>query len=244
MQPPSRFIPARAGNTSFCFAGRTRSTVHPRPAREHSTYHRQRLIDTGSSPPARGTRRGLTSQPGSMPVHPRPRGEHAARRRRCWSTAGSSPPARGTRPSASPAARAARFIPARAGNTAPTSSSASPCPVHPRPRGEHTKAPAFRIQLAGSSRPRGEHERAEPSADREFGSSPPARGTLAVGASVRRHWRFIPARAGNTTDGCSDPACGPVHPAPRGEHLLTYSGLSVSTGSSPPARGTLLTRTE
>ena len=51
-------------------------------------------------------------------------------------------------------------------------------------------------------------------------------------------WRFIPARAGNTTGHFALQHQAPVHPRPRGEHghprLFTYR----VQGSSPPARGT------
>ena len=52
--------------------------------------------------------------------------------------------------------------------------------------------------------------------------------------------RFIPARAGNTTDRVSNRSSVSVHPRPRGEHWAYRETLRPGDGSSPPARGTLL----
>ena len=94
--------------------------------------------------------------------------------------------------------------------------------VHPRPRGEHlwnTYAPYAYT-----------------------GSSPPARGTPLEYLCPLRVYRFIPARAGNTS-GIPMPLTRiPVHPRPRGEHLAAPRTLASEYGSSPPARGTLIRR--
>ena len=51
--------------------------------------------------------------------------------------------------------------------------------------------------------------------------------------------RFIPARAGNTTNSTHSIVQGPVHPRSRGEHPEKRLPKSPRSGSSPLARGTL-----
>ena len=233
-----RFIPARAGNTVQVNTLRSAITVHPRPRGEHALWSFSRCSLIGSSPPARGTRdqvevarpshRFIPARAGNTrstpagritgPVHPRPRGEHCCRIRHSLPTYGSSPPARGTPLRVAQTGAYRRFIPARAGNTFTRHRQLALASVHPRPRGEHD----------GEGQP----------ARESIGSSPPARGThvRAAGAGVRR--RFIPARAGNTRDRPARSIWPPVHPRPRGEHLVSGFGRRLRNGSSPPARGT------
>ena len=213
-----RFIPARAGNTSLYTSSSISSAVHPRPRGEHTSRMKVLSSGTGSSPPARGTRRinrrvlavqrfiparaGNTGAgPGrsdSESVHPRPRGEHPAIQQNAHRYDGSSPPARGT-PEARRSCRLnGRFIPARAGNTHPRACSPEHSAVHPRPRGEH-----------------GIH----------CGRFQPYR-------------RFIPARAGNTMRRANRLTRDTVHPRPRGEHNALMLNAPSVHGSSPPARGT------
>ena len=71
-----------------------------------------------------------------------------------------------------------RFIPAGAGNTAPSPVAAPHAAVHPRWRGEH--GDAARVAM------------------KKDGSSPLARGTLFVTFDPHDAIRFIPAGAGNT----------------------------------------------
>ena len=177
-----RFIPARAGNT------RHRGTPAPR-------LERQRFI------PARA---GNTMF--AMTVHPRAGGEHGSSPNTAYSTdrppvcTGSSPRGRGTH------AHAARFIPARAGNTCTSPSGGSfwrfiparagntcrprraPRAVHPRAGGEHSCHSGGYATQQTPVHPRagGEH-------------------------------RFIPARAGNTA-GMAHVVARPVHPRAGGEH--------------------------
>ena len=54
-----RFIPARAGNTGLSSPASTPSSVHPRSRGEHGAMWTRMGSATGSSPLARGTRRGL-----------------------------------------------------------------------------------------------------------------------------------------------------------------------------------------
>ena len=132
-----RFIPARAGNTIDAILQRAGATVHPRSRGEHESRNLSLTSPYGSSPLARGTqfqaqdvledlrfipaRAGNTSLAGATtprhPVHPRSRGEHATSRDCTATITGSSPLARGTRTEARGRISAARFIPARAGNT-------------------------------------------------------------------------------------------------------------------------------
>ncbi|CAB1368093.1 protein of unknown function [Denitratisoma oestradiolicum] len=88
---------------------------------------------------------------------------------------------RGTRDAHSQILMQMRFIPAHAGNTACRSQERAPVSVHPRACGEHN---------AGVS-----------GAPILIGSSPRMRGTLSLLNSAHRPSRFIPAHAGNTSEG-------------------------------------------
>ena len=197
-EEPCRFIPARAGNTRAREARGRHPAVHPRSRGEHGTGGCESRACCGSSPLARGTpglalagahhgrfipaRAGNTSPTGrSIPpstVHPRSRGEHGWRSMPCRRDHGSSPLARGTPDRSAPQRARARFIPARAGNTASTAPMPSAATVHPRSRGEHRDGSPFLTRHAGSS--------------------PLARGTPPVVGRGGLVVRFIPARAGNT----------------------------------------------
>ena len=133
-------------------------------------------------------------------------------------TFGSSPLARGTQHDLRAGEEGRRFIPAGAGNTPASWSSASLWPVHPRWRGEHFK------NRGTSNDPNG--------------SSPLARGTQASPPWTHPLRRFIPAGAGNTA-GIHDRQCHhPVHPRWRGEHYLKPRYGTPKAGSSPLARRT------
>ena len=152
-----RFIPARAGNTTHCRRNRTRSAVHPRAGGEHNPAGYGALKARGSSPRGRGTllchpslspscrfipARAGNTQPAAefsreSPVHPRAGGEHFGKNVGLEDYIGSSPRGRGTRFSKLLDLVVARFIPARAGNTASPASTATGTSVHPRAGGEH-----------------------------------------------------------------------------------------------------------
>ncbi len=132
---------------------------------------------------------------------------------------GSSPLARGTLQVEGLELALERFIPAGAGNTAPTDDATGQFPVHPRWRGEHTKDGYECRQTDGSS--------------------PLARGTLDCCGRAIRQSRFIPAGAGNTHTTSTWRAMGSVHPRWRGEHQFNVSDVYCNSGSSPLARGTL-----
>ena len=152
-----RFIPARAGNTLPLGTRRRWRAVHPRPRGEHPVETASGEQPTGSSPPARGTRkppdsggcgsRFIPARAGNTAcvarprdiwsVHPRPRGEHWTTRQAAKAAVGSSPPARGTQIDHLSPGHLDRFIPARAGNTPGFRTGPHRLSVHPRPRGEH-----------------------------------------------------------------------------------------------------------
>ena len=112
----SRFIPARAGNTSRIGVPAVRTAVHPRSRGEHPPARPSTPSVSGSSPLARGTpparpdrsreirfipaRAGNTRPQSSRSclatVHPRSRGEHEGNTGVDKSVNGSSPLARGT----------------------------------------------------------------------------------------------------------------------------------------------------
>ena len=200
----TRFIPARAGNTTGPRTGSSSAPVHPRSRGEHLSLVGLTVAIYGSSPLARGTRpeparrvehrRFIPARAGNTgarsgagaptSVHPRSRGEHLPPPTDGGHTTGSSPLARGTPQIFTGAGSSTRFIPARAGNTVSMISTGPSTAVHPRSRGEHG---------LGALR-----------AVRKLGSSPLARGTLRPSGRGPDHLRFIPARAGNTP-----PAAGP-----------------------------------
>ena len=152
-----RFIPARAGNTSRLHRSAVVSAVHPRASGEHSVESSKTGGRGGSSPRERGTplvdhltqvgtrfipaRAGNTSsaatRKGCCSVHPRASGEHGSMPGQGLSSTGSSPRERGTRSGGDVGCNDVRFIPARAGNTTVSSSTALHPPVHPRASGEH-----------------------------------------------------------------------------------------------------------
>ena len=213
-----RFIPARAGNTNdLPHVAMTRS-VHPRSRGEYSGQSSEIAGWPGSSPLARGIHRGVPArahQPRFIParagntsmlepfwpasaVHPRSRGEYRWKYRLQVRAAGSSPLARGIHMASFFLHNDLRFIPARAGNTAPTYPRGCQFTVHPRSRGEYASRCAR--------------------ANRQTGSSPLARGILCSVPPLGKTVRFIPARAGNTAVPLFIPLSNEVHPRSRGEY--------------------------
>ena len=194
----------------------------------------------GSSPHARGTHLpepaasqfarfipacagNAVSEPvwlSAISVHPRMRGERGAKpNTRYWAT-GSSPHARGTRPLLKTEFQK-WFIPACAGNAARRTGPGTGRSVHPRMRGE-------RSCFWDSRR-------------RENGSSPHARGTHVRLLHVQSSSRFIPACAGNASAVTTPATIATVHPRMRGERPFETGHGHVDRGSSPHARGTLVT---
>ena len=197
---------------------------------------------SGSSPQARGTRRGpgrSFRRPRFIPagagnaaracrgyaqasVHPRRRGERADVRQTHGLAGGSSPQARGTPHRRAPDGHRPRFIPAGAGNANRPSNSEIPSPVHPRRRGE-------RLSIKRNDRDRP-------------GSSPQARGTQNRYDPIEEIIRFIPAGAGNASRPSFPQGGRSVHPRRRGERRMVTLDLMETVGSSPQARGTRLAR--
>ena len=152
-------------------------------------------------------------------VHPRSRGEHDGPRQGVRCRGGSSPLARGTRRPPGRRGCPRRFIPARAGNTDSCGTAMRLAAVHPRSRGEHPSI-------------------AQPGRD-AAGSSPLARGTRVGDTTFDLESRFIPARAGNTSQAMRHKGILSVHPRSRGEHAFASCHSRARVGSSPLARGTL-----
>ena len=193
-----RSIPACAGNTAESADDRRRLAVHPRLRGEHPHWIATSTFPGGPSPPARGTHLWWLARVGyerSIPacagntharrracspqaVHPRLRGEHAHSGPLSQAGSGPSPPARGTRFYSRRMPEGLRSIPACAGNTQWSATSAPRSTVHPRLRGEHATCAACSTSSAGPS--------------------PPARGTRATARARCASRRSIPACAGNT----------------------------------------------
>ena len=192
----------------------------------------------GSSPLARGTRKGYQwsfDKPGLIPAragntpavvvgcfaewaHPRSRGEHCLAGRRAVRVLGSSPLARGTHVCRVGSVEVKGLIPARAGNTLADEMYRLAHRAHPRSRGEHPTT----SRLWQTSR----------------GSSPLARGTPREGGYRACSGGLIPARAGNTPVWSAVIVRWRAHPRSRGEHVITGTSTGDDLGSSPLARGT------
>ncbi len=115
--PVVRLIPACAGTTGQHPTGRRLPGAHPRLRGDHRLAYRRLAPRRGSSPPARGPRKGcrpvrrlaglipacagttrsLSPAPPVTRAHPRLRGDHSSDNCFLSSTRGSSPPARGPR---------------------------------------------------------------------------------------------------------------------------------------------------
>jgi len=235
-----RFIPACAGNGSRRGGHPGMLPVHPRVCGER--FERGGFVDggVGSSPRVRGTGRlvGCIEIPGRFipacagngparttrrrrrPVHPRVCGERFLESRLSATCAGSSPRVRGTGAGPVPRGEGARFIPACAGNGTPVLWKQTRDTVHPRVCGERRLRRVSTVPVSGSS--------------------PRVRGTAIVAHGGPRHWRFIPACAGNGAGAGLPEDWGPVHPRVCGERLNKVKGLQDCNGSSPRVRGTVV----
>ena len=178
-----RFIPARAGNTRPRGNPDQSNAVHPRSRGGTHSDGGIGAVQQRFIPARAGNTASRGSGRPSSAVHPRSRGEHPLPGGAGAAAVGSSPLARGTHAHGTIPAAPGRFIPARAGNTAPPQAARSAGTVHPRSRGEHW------VWFPRMGLP--------------SGSSPLARGTLEERNQPVRGGRFIPARAGNTgSSGC------------------------------------------
>ena len=174
-------------------------------------------VDDGSSPRGRGTARTQRTrpvprrfipawagnrnrtvwEPWQSSVHPRVGGEQARRPSRANARNGSSPRGRGTVRRGAWRRRAARFIPAWAGNSFYPRSGPTNFAVHPRVGGEQSTSDAI-MSSSGSSSPRG-------------------RGTATQTLRATPGRRFIPAWAGNSVAAKRHAAARAVHPRVGGE---------------------------
>ncbi len=210
--------------------------------------------------PARaGNTPGTTTKSGGQSVHPRASGEHHIGPKRPNWGSGSSPRERGTPWPNAEVLAAARFIPARAGNTRQGVEGCQQASgSSPRERGTHTCRratcrrsrfiPARAGNTSGAStrpaftavhpRASGEHESGLRPIDSGHGSSPRERGTHLRDRFGGRVHRFIPARAGNTQSAHRPRRPSPVHPRASGEHAARASFSGRCSGSSPRERGT------
>ncbi len=174
-----RFIPARAGNTSCASSPWQRTTVHPRACGEHQLERAVVGWSDGSSPRVRGTPRRGRHHRSRLRFIPARAGNTARWPAQVRGPVGSSPRVRGTPRTGKHSDGGQRFIPARAGNTAYRQTFRWWAAVHPRACGEHHG-------LAGLGLKR-------------CGSSPRVRGTHGQEPDRVCRFRFIPARAGNTS---------------------------------------------
>ncbi|SVF25688.1 Domain of uncharacterised function (DUF2825) [Escherichia coli] len=191
--------------------------VYPRWRGEHISSRTRASFRLGLSPLARGTHTPLSNSCDLPTVYPRWRGEHIDPEQQYAQTDGLSPLARGTRIKHGLTRRAARFIPAGAGNTSPSTPVSKLISVYPRWRGEHKICCKTRCKNSGLS--------------------PLARGTPPPVRLTPAQRRFIPAGAGNTRASTSSGIMIPVYPRWRGEHskhnlLLINDFLSQSQSTN------------
>ncbi len=153
-----RFIPARAGNSPAKNIGWPSIAVHPRACGEQACRRVDGSTQPGSSPRVRGTdplpgrsrplSRFIPARAGNSrwtahksrgtAVHPRACGEQSSPNRGFPASSGSSPRVRGTAVLGDDIQLAARFIPARAGNSATAEAADKGSAVHPRACGEQS----------------------------------------------------------------------------------------------------------
>ena len=232
-------IPARAGFTAGSGRACSTSTDHPRSRGVYPASSSGNSASCGSSPLARGLRRGRGGDgplsriiparagftedrrrgPGAGQDHPRSRGVYDNRHSVLVTTAGSSPLARGLLPTH--VLRHAQYgiIPARAGFTSPGACRILCAWDHPRSRGVYGRGGAQ--SSAGT------------------GSSPLARGLRWEVDMRLAALRIIPARAGFTKRWGSPTNLLPDHPRSRGVYPSSCLPPNVCLGSSPLARGLL-----
>ena len=233
-------IPACAGSTARAPWCNWRLRDHPRMRGEHTSRLCSLWQSLGSSPHARGAPRACrhaACQAGIIPAcagststprwsattrrdHPLMRGEHRSLQYITTEPVGSSPHARGAPGRPGREVRVEGIIPACAGSTR-TTPQPEPCSGdHPRMRGEH-------VLTVGSN-------------EYHVGSSPHARGALGGLANGGVHEGIIPACAGSTSRSSRRHATPWDHPRMRGEHRVRWSIKDSHEGSSPHARGALI----
>ena len=158
------------------------------------------------------------------PVHPRVCGEQIVECGQLYADVGSSPRVRGTVSYSSGSLSHRRFIPACAGNSATLAIRHLEEAVHPRVCGEQSTY--------------------GPDTSRVIGSSPRVRGTGDPRITGSTSDRFIPACAGNRSLTACMAVLTAVHPRVCGEQAVWTTAHTVSAGSSPRVRGTVITTGE
>ena len=212
---------------------------HPRSRGVYAERQGDERVVPGSSPLARGLRRGpvqgvhgvriIPARAGftrnHCPVgalrtdHPRSRGVYPSSRMYGAIHGGSSPLARGLHVHPRRPAARVGIIPARAGFTRAAGAAPAGGGDHPRSRGVYLIRSIIDLFVPGSS--------------------PLARGLRKYEIPFGRFRRIIPARAGFTRHR-PDAACGVGdHPRSRGVYASMRFRLGGSAGSSPLARGLL-----
>src|SRR5208282_2079757 len=192
-----RFIPTRAGTTAKGVGGEMGVAVHPDARRNDGAGSSCGVLRGGSSRRAREQRVGLVSAPVVVTVHPDARGNDvgAVMRRRLASAV--HPDARGNDEVLRRGkVEDQRFIPTRAGTTRGADRSSAAQPVHPDARGNDGASETPVVDARGSSGRARERPR------------------LLLHPWYRT--RFIPTRAGTTTDAGTSPLNEAVHPDARG----------------------------
>ena len=149
------------------------------------------------------------------------RGEHALCLRLYTKTRGSSPHARGALYDFESLKSFNGIIPACAGSTRAPAAITAVIGDHPRMRGEHPSS----VHLCYL----------------RVGSSPHARGALMRSKGLQPVVGIIPACAGSTRATRTRGTKNRDHPRMRGEHWHGCLVLTLLTGSSPHARGALIT---
>ena len=232
-------IPARAGFTCRPRRGRLGGGDHPRSRGVYCDHETKMAAVPGSSPLARGLRRGVAcprrgwgivparagfthpscQDPSPRRDHPRSRGVYRGATPPAQLLQGSSPLARGLPVADQPCGVPAGIIPARAGFTCAWCSMLASRGDHPRSRGVYSMTTALYPWPPGSS--------------------PLARGLLKVDLHFSRSFGIIPARAGFTSTVSARRAPPRDHPRSRGVYQHDAQRECWPCGSSPLARGLL-----
>ena len=240
LSAPAGIIPARAGFTPRAPARSRGCGDHPRSRGVYHALYVKTADGDGSSPLARGlltaddviregngiipARAGFTGNPQpchpGLRDHPRSRGVYGSTGEAMASSSGSSPLARGLPRVGPHSAERPRIIPARAGFTQVDREPLLTVRDHPRSRGVY----------AGASL----------SSMRTRGSSPLARGLPFMIALFLSSWGIIPARAGFTARRQPGACRTTDHPRSRGVYPETCTNRTSPSGSSPLARGLLV----
>ena len=212
-------IPAYAGSTRLCGAGRRRFADHPRIRGEHRSWTTRSGPGIRIIPAYAGSTRRIRSPPTRCENHPRIRGEHQLTEMSSPYFLGSSPHTRGALLVHLSYGRARRIIPAYAGSTHQPIPRVSRMKDHPRIRGEHLRRRPFGAV--------------------EAGSSPHTRGAQPLFLAEGGDRRIIPAYAGSTTSVVPSVYAATDHPRIRGEHTQHACVEFPGHGSSPHTRGAL-----